>query len=502
MQSRSQKAKFNIISSIALQIVTLMSGLIIPQLLIRTFGSTVYGLTTSITHFLAFITLLEGGISGVARAAFYKPLAEKDKNAINGVYSEINSFFIKVGYAFILYTFILAFSFNYISGSKDFDWFFSFILVIVISLSTLAQYFFGISNSVLIQSDQKLYIINFVSIISQFLNVALVIVLVRSGCGIVVVKFISSLVFFVRPIALMIYAKRSYKIEYKKPQRGSRYLTQKVTALGQHIAYFLHTNTDVAVLTIFTNLKSVAVYSIYNMIVTSVRGLVSSFTSGMESVLGSFYAMNDKKGLQNVFESYETMLSIVATVVFSATITLILPFVRIYTNGLNDANYIQPVFAIAIVLSELVYCIRTPYHYMINAAGHFRQTKFAAYGEAIINIIGSIALVKLFGLAGVAIATCIATIFRTLYYVWYLSKNIMNKSINSFIKRQLFNAATICINVAIGNSILLSAEINSYIRWIQYAFIISTLAGVVSVVINSFFYRDSIKVVTRKIFRR
>lgn len=75
---RQVRAKLNIVMSLMTQIVAMLCGFVIPQLMISAFGSEAYGATSSITQFLAYITLLEGGIGGVARAALYKPLADHD----------------------------------------------------------------------------------------------------------------------------------------------------------------------------------------------------------------------------------------------------------------------------------------------------------------------------------------------------------------------------------------------------------------------------------------
>jgi uracil permease len=61
--------------------------------MIGEFGSEAYGATTSITQFLAYITLLEGGIGGVARAVLYKPLAQRDMDTIGAIIGEIRKFF-------------------------------------------------------------------------------------------------------------------------------------------------------------------------------------------------------------------------------------------------------------------------------------------------------------------------------------------------------------------------------------------------------------------------
>ena len=80
---RSKKALFNVISSLALQIVVVICGFIVPRLLIGTFGSSVNGVVTSISQFLGYITLLESGVGGVVRAALYKPLAQKNTKSIS-----------------------------------------------------------------------------------------------------------------------------------------------------------------------------------------------------------------------------------------------------------------------------------------------------------------------------------------------------------------------------------------------------------------------------------
>ena len=78
VDNRKIRAKKNILTSLVSQLVVLVCGIVVPRLMIGEFGSEAYGATTSITQFLAYITLLEGGIGGVARAVLYKPLAQKD----------------------------------------------------------------------------------------------------------------------------------------------------------------------------------------------------------------------------------------------------------------------------------------------------------------------------------------------------------------------------------------------------------------------------------------
>ena len=50
---------------LTLQVVTVISGFIIPKIILTNFGSSVNGLVSSLNQFLSYITLIEGGITGV-----------------------------------------------------------------------------------------------------------------------------------------------------------------------------------------------------------------------------------------------------------------------------------------------------------------------------------------------------------------------------------------------------------------------------------------------------
>ena len=51
--------KYNTLSTLLLEIVTLISGLIMPRLILSHFGSTSNGLVGSITQFLGFSTIVQ-----------------------------------------------------------------------------------------------------------------------------------------------------------------------------------------------------------------------------------------------------------------------------------------------------------------------------------------------------------------------------------------------------------------------------------------------------------
>lgn len=486
--TRSGRAKLNIAFSLLGQFVTLICGIIVPRLLIGAFGSETYGATASIAQFLAYITLLEGGIGGVARAALYKPLAQNDSRAVSEILAEIKRFFRVVAYIFLVYVLVLAVSFRQISGTEALDRLETFLLVLVISISTFAEYFIGISYAVLLQAAQRSYITTIVNMGAKIVNTIFIVFLVFAKSDIIVVKLISSCIYVVKPCLLWLYVKKNFTIEPIKTGK-TNYLKDKWAGFAQHIAFFLHSNTDIAVLTVLGNLKMVAVYSVYYMIISQIQNVCTSFTTGMEAVFGDMLAKEENVTLHKTFCYYDTLISSISTILFSVTVVMIVPFIRIYTAGIDDANYIEPTFAVVLTLASYVYCIRTPYHGLIIAAGHFKQTQMAAYGEAIVNIVLSLALIKPLGLLGVAVGTLTASTGRLIYYTIYLRQNIFNRKISLFIKRETVNIGLFVLICFLGKLITNTIGINTYLVWICTAAAMMFIAIGVTLVGNYAFFK-------------
>ena len=140
----------NVFSSLITQAIRLVYGLIIPALIIGHFGSNVNGLISSITQFLAYITLLEGGIGPIIKNALFKPLVNKDKNELANILETTDKFFKIIAYVFLIYILILCFIYPYIV-SNQFDFIFTLYLLIIISISNFFEYFVSIKYKLFLQ---------------------------------------------------------------------------------------------------------------------------------------------------------------------------------------------------------------------------------------------------------------------------------------------------------------------------------------------------------------
>ena len=102
-----KKLKYNTILILINQIVAVMVGLIVPRMLLNTYGSMVNGYVYSISQMLSVITYFDFGISAVAQAAMYKPLVEKNEYQISIIYQAVKRYFRILGGFLIIYIGVL-----------------------------------------------------------------------------------------------------------------------------------------------------------------------------------------------------------------------------------------------------------------------------------------------------------------------------------------------------------------------------------------------------------
>jgi len=497
---RSKKVVKNIFSSLLLQIISVICGFIVPKLIIESYGSSVNGLISSITQFLTYIILLESGIGPVIRAALYKPIANKNKQEIASILKQSEKFFRTIAYIFIIYLIALCIIYP-IFMQNQFDSLFTISLILIISISTFSEYFFGMAYRMFLQADQKTYIVSGIQILTTILNTIMIVILIKMGFSIQIVKLVSTFIFVFRPILQNLYVKKKYDINFNVADKNYK-LEQKWDGLAQHVAAVVHGNTDVAILTIFSTMKEVSVYSVYLLVVNGVKNLVQSFTGGIDATFGDMIAKNEMDTLNKSFKIYEAFYFTITTIVFICTILLIVPFIGVYTKGITDVNYVRPLFGALLVIAEFIHSVRLPYSSLTLAAGHFKQTKLGAWIEAIVNIVVSIVLVINYGIIGVAIGTLIAMFIRTVEFILHTSKHILKRSVWISFFRMLVIIIEVVIVYFVNLAVFNNLTILSYMSWIIYALEIFTITTVVVTAINYFIYNEEVDYMIKKINRR
>lgn len=498
VDSRRNKLVLNTLSSVSLQITTIVCAFILPRLILATFGSNVNGLVNSVAHFLGVISLLEFGVGSVVRSAFFRPLANKDIIKISKIYDSSNRFFRKLGSFFLLYTIVLMIVYPMINNSQ-FDCIYIDCLIGVMSISAFFQYYFGITNALLLDAHQKAYVINIIQTILITFNTAICTLVMFVGGSIQLVKLISSIIFIIRPLFLYYYVRTKYNI-VKNIKYNVEPIKQKWNGMAQHFAAFVLEGTDSIVLTIWSSLAAVSIYSVYYMVIVGLKGVLSATTNGMSPLIGDMLAKDEKEKLENFFSLVEWSIHTETVLVFGCAGILIVPFVSIYTAGINDANYIQPLFAVLIVLAHAGHMLRLPYNMVILAAGHYRQTQKCYIVSMMLNIIISILFVSWFGLVGVAVGTLIAMTYQTIWMANYISKYIINWPVKKFYKQLIVDV--VCVVIASFLTYRINLLSLDYFSWVMMAIEVFVIWFLVVLIVNLMLYKNNLKKIGSELYRK
>ena len=484
-----RKLGYNTVFSLLMQLVTVICGFILPRLILTQYGSEVNGLCQSIAQFLGLISFLEMGIGQVIKSALYKPLVENDWKQISRVIASGTRYFQKIACALIVYVIILAMLYPTMVATA-FDWTFAVTLIFAMCISNFAQYYFGVVDGILLSADQKGYIQNAINIVTAILNVLLCTVLIHLEASIQFVKLVSSTVFLLRPVALRIYVNKKYAVDRKITYRQEP-ITQKWNGTAQHISAVVLEGTDNVVLTVFSTLTDVSIYSVYYMVIAGVVQLYTALTSGLPAIMGQLWAERDINKLTVLFNTTETVLHGITVFMFSCVMGLILPFVQVYIDGIQNAEYIQPTFAMLLTFAYAVRCLRTPYNMIIYAAGHFKQTQRCHIVAASVNLSLSVVGVYIWGLPGIAFGTLVAMAYQTTWIAWYASKYLLRRSFAYYIRHILTDTvAVILVWFAIQWIKLPSV---SYLGWVLMALQVAGIALVITVFVTVVCFGRDIK---------
>ena len=97
MSSHGKKIKWNLLSVIACQIITIGIGFLLPRLYIENFGSAVNGVLSTIKQIFTYLCLLEAGIGLASSQALLRPVATAERDSINAILAATRQYYIRTG---------------------------------------------------------------------------------------------------------------------------------------------------------------------------------------------------------------------------------------------------------------------------------------------------------------------------------------------------------------------------------------------------------------------
>lgn len=490
MKKKSRASlSINMVTCVISRAVVLVTGLIVQHYILQAYGSTLNGLTSSITQVMSYLVLFEAGLGTASIQALYDPLSKNDWEKVSGIVVATGVEYKKITatFASMLLLVSLAIPFT-LKGQVEFA--VASLLTAVTGGSYITSYIVGGKYKAILSADRRMYILYILDMMSSILSCIFRVIALSLGVGIVWVQLIHLGSILLKNAGYFLYVKIRYKeINYKVlPDVGS--ISKRWNVLIHSIAGIVVNHTDVIILTLFASLKTVSVYSVYNMVFEQLNTTIqSTFIQAPQAHFGILY-YKDRKSFEQRFRVYETVFTILLFFICGIAVVMITPFVSVYTNGVTDIKYIDKWLPILFALILLLNLLRSPAVMAVNVSGVFKETQKGAIVEAIINISVSLALFfwTNLGLYGLLIGTICSYLYRTSDLIFYVYKHIVDCRLREFIHTIIVNFILIVILYYLA-CVKFPVQVNSFVGWIIAAMIVAIAIAFVLLIGNFIFNR-------------
>ena len=385
-----KKGVYNIVFGIIGQVLTVLFAIIVPKVIIIGYGSSVNGLLSTINQLFVYLSLFEAGVGTATLQALYKPLTENNQGKINSVLAATHKYYIRTSKLYFAALVLFSVLYPCIIKRGSISYLMAALLIFFGGLGNVVNFMFQGKYKILLQAEGKSYVVtNITTIISVLINLSKII-LIKSGFDVLAVQ----IVFFVFNVLQMVLFEVYIRLKYKwidltvSPDEEA--ISQKNSVLVHQVSTLIFSNTDMIILSIINGLKAVSLYTVYNYIYTTVLNLFSTINNGLVFYLGQTYHSDRKRFIQ-IYRLYEFDIMTVGDYMFTVIGILTLPFMKLYTSGMTDYNYINVWLPPLFVSVQFLSIARFAANNLVNIAGHFKKTQNRAILETAINIVLSVA---------------------------------------------------------------------------------------------------------------
>ena len=475
-----KKGVKNIVYALIAQAVTLILGIIIPRLVIVSYGSEINGLLSSVKQVIGYLALLEAGVGAAALQALYRPISENDKESANSIIAATHHYYRRTGAVYLFLMVGLSFVYPLIISSGLNYWLMVGITFIT-GLPNVITYFFLGKLNIFLNAVGDNYITSNLSLITSTLASGAKILLLLAGANIIFVQTIYCVVSLIQLAFVFVYVKIKYPWVNVRSKPDIKALAQKNSTLIHQICGLVTHSTDTLVLSIFCSLEVASIYAVYLTVFNIIINVANSINGGVQFIFGQSFCRG-REYYKRVIDTYETYYLAICSALLSVTYIMVLPFMSLYTAG-ADIDYIDRWLPLLFVGVQLFMAMRNSSANTISVAGHFKQTRNYAIIESAINLVVSLVLVNIIGIYGVLLGTIVAFVYRNIVSIHYSNKHILERSSAHSVKIIITNLLLMACFGAFAH--LVTLPIDSYLSWVLFAIPVTAVAFIVFIAFNS-----------------
>ena len=483
-ESFARKSVINTGVALASQVLVALAGLFLPQALILNYGSGTNGLITSLQQVIAYLTLIEGGITAALAFSLYKPIAEKDQSAVNWILSSARMQYNRLGAIYLLALLVLVSTYPAIVRDSPFSYVQTSMFVFLAGVNGATQILFSGKYKALFMASQRNGLSLSINALSTALFSLVLVVCAYAQVHPLVATGLATCAYIGR--ALMFYvAARYFYPNARYDLSGTFKFHQQKDTLTQQLMVVVILNSPVLIMTILqAPLSEISVYTMYNLVLASVFMLFYAIENSLTASFGGVIAKGDERQLARAFRKFTSVYFLVWPVAIACVLSLYEPFVAAYTVRVTDVQYVRPLDILICALLGAFWTLRNMQSLTITAAGRYREMRTGFVVETGLTLAVSSVGYVLFGLTGVLAGRLVSTIYRFVDLSLHNFRHVLKCDAARFVKRMA--VAWLSVAIASGAYRLLSTtvEYTSLTIWAQWAVVCLGVSAAVTVLLG------------------
>ena len=491
MGDKDPRIKRNLLSSFIYQVVLISLSFLLPRLYLENFGSEVNGVLSTIKQIFVYMLLLEAGVGLATTQALYKKIGENDYTSASAVLSATNSYYKRTGVIYLAIVLFIAVIYTYVIPTPI-DRNTLFFIIILTALPALFSYFVQAKYRILMEVDGRRYVINNSETVLQLASNAGKILVLLLTDSLILIQLVYCIIYLAQLAFLFFYAKRRYTWLDLNAEPDFESISQKNSVLVHQLSAMVFNNTDVILISLLCDFKSVSIYAVYNIFFSQVQNFITSIVSSFTFALGQIFHTNREK-FDKLYHAYETFYIMATHIICTLMAVFLLPLIQIYTSGINDAEYTNAFLVFLFVIMNMVANSKLPANSIIEYAGSFDKTRSYAIGEMVINITVSVAAILYMGICGAILGTIAALTYRGIVTIRYSNNKILKRSQMYTYKILITNGAVFAAVMAI--FFVDTFSNNSFPQLLLNGFVHSIWITGVYILVNYIFNRSAFQTI-------
>lgn len=382
----------------------------------RSLGETALGLNSLFNSILSAISIADVGLDTVLLFVLIKPLDTKNYFKLYSLVSFIRKLYFSVaGIILVAGLCIIPFLSTIINGTHVTPYI--VLIFLLYLLNAVLTYCFA-EYRVLLNANQQSYVVSIITfLVTSSMTIAQIISL-NVFNSFLIFEIIQILATLLMGVLMYLYVARHIKLTKNNDTISSNdkkiIFKNGIGGLSNRIGSFVVFSSDSVLLSIFTNLITVARYSNYMMLVNAVVSIILKALSAMMPSIGHLVLTQNDDEKSNFFEIFNHSIYLMSFAVFGFFLFNADYFIAVW---LGQQLMFSKLTTLLIAVNMLIRIARLGSLNYIDALGLQWNQRWKPVIEAVVNLTISIIMLSVFklGINGVLLATLFSNITTVIW---------------------------------------------------------------------------------------